>query len=84
MQDSVVVPEPGRLSGDTEHEVLLVVNPTTPLNPFSAAIVTAEVPAEPALIVTDVGLAVIVKSCTVTETVAVCVRLLLDPVTMTV
>lgn len=84
VHDSVVVPEPVRLSGDTEHAVLLVVNPTAPLNPFSAATVTVEVPGEPALIVNDVGLALIVKSCTVNEIVAVCVRLLLDPVTVTV
>lgn len=84
VHDSVVVPEPVWLSGDTEHAVLLVVNATAPLNPFNATIVTVEVPAEPALIVTDVGLALIVKSWTVNEIVAVCVRLLLDPVTVTV
>ncbi len=57
------------LVGDTVHEVLLVVRLTTPAKPFNAVTVIEEVPAEPALIVTLVGLAAIVKSWTVYVTV---------------
>jgi len=49
--------------------VLLVVRLTTPAKPFNAVTVIEEVPAEPALIVTLVGLAAIVKSWTVYVTV---------------
>ena len=62
MHDRVALPDPVTLVGVTVHEVLLVVRLTTPPNPLRAAIVIVEVPAEPALTVTLVGLAVIVKS----------------------
>ena len=64
VHDNVALPEPVTLVGATEHEVLLVVRLTTPANPLIAAIVIVEVPAVLALTVTDVGLAVIVKSWT--------------------
>lgn len=50
------------LVGLTVHAVLLLVSPTVPANPSSAVIVTVEVPELPALSVTIVGLALIVKS----------------------
>ena len=62
MQDSVALPEPVTLVGDTVHEVLLVVRLTTPAKPLIAVTVIVEVPAEPAFTVTLAGLAVIVKS----------------------
>jgi hypothetical protein len=65
VQESVALPEPVTLVGETVHDVLLVARPTTPENPFTAATDIAEVPALPALTVTLVGLAAIVKSCTV-------------------
>ncbi len=64
MHDRVALPEPVTLVGATEHEVLLVVRLTTPANPLAPVIVIADVPALPALTVTVVGLAVIVKSTT--------------------
>ncbi len=69
VQDRVALPEPVTLVGDTLHEVLFVARVTTPANPFTAVIVIVEVPAEPALTVTDVGLAVIGKSWTTNVTV---------------
>ena len=62
VHDSVELPEPVTLVGAREHDVLLVVKPTTPANPLSAVTVIEEVPAAPALTVTLVGLAAIVKS----------------------
>jgi len=64
VHDRVALPEPVTLVGATEHEVLLVVRLTTPANPLAPVIVIADVPALPALTVTVVGLAVIVKSTT--------------------
>ena len=52
--------------GDTE-----LVSATVPVNPWTGATVIVDVPAVPAVVVTDVGLAVTVKSFTVTVTVAV-------------
>ena len=69
VQESVELPDPVTLVGATEHEVLLVVRLTTPPNPFSPVIVIAEVPALPALTVTVVGLAAMVKSWTTNVTV---------------
>jgi hypothetical protein len=69
VHESVALPDPVTLVGDTVHEVLLVVSETTPAKPFNPVIVIAEVPALPALTVTDVGAAVIVKSWTVYVTV---------------
>jgi hypothetical protein len=45
--------------------LIVEVKPTTPLKPWSAAIVIVEVPAAPAFAVTVVGFAAIVKSWTV-------------------
>jgi hypothetical protein len=53
-------------AGDTE-----LVNATVPVNPFTGPTVIVEVAAVPAVVVTLVGEAVIVKSVTVTVTVAV-------------
>ena len=51
------------LVGDTlQDAVVLVARLTTPAKPFWAVTVIVEVPAAPALTVTLVGLAVIVKS----------------------
>ena len=75
MQERVEVPEPVTLFG-----VRVQVSPvngetteaklTTPLKPCRAVTVIVEVPETPARTVTEVGLAVIVKSCTVSVTVA--------------
>jgi hypothetical protein len=83
MHERVELPDPVTLVGDTAHEVLLIARPTTPANPFAAVTVIVEVPAEPALAVTLVGLAVIVKSWTTYVTVTECERLALLPVTPT-
>ena len=69
VHDNVALPDPVTLVGATEHEVLLVVRLTTPPNPFSPVIVIAEVPALPALTVTVVGLAAMVKSWTANVTI---------------
>jgi hypothetical protein len=47
------------------------VRATVPVNPFTGATVMVEVAAVPAVVVTEVGLAVTVKSVTLTVTVAV-------------
>ncbi|HZC81588.1 MAG TPA: hypothetical protein VE222_07675 [Nitrospiraceae bacterium] len=60
------------------------VRVTVPVNPFTGATVIVEVAAVPEVVVTDVGLAVTVKSLTVKLTVAVCDRVPLVPVTVTV
>ncbi len=62
MHDSVALPEPVTLVGETVHEVLLVARLTTPEKPFTAVTVIDDVPALPAITVTLVGLAAIVKS----------------------
>ena len=64
VHERVELPEPVTLVGDNEHEVLLVVNATTPANPLTGLTVTVEVPADPTLTVTEVGAAVIAKSWT--------------------
>jgi hypothetical protein len=62
VQDSVALPDPVRLDGETVQLVLLVDRFTALENPFSAETVMLEVPRAPLLIVTLVGLAAIVKS----------------------
>jgi hypothetical protein len=62
VQDNVELPEVVTLVGLRVHAVLLLARLTVPVNPLSGVIVMVEVPAEPALTVTLVGLAVIVKS----------------------
>jgi hypothetical protein len=56
--------------GERVHAVLFVVRLTTPANPLSAVTLMIEVPIEPALTVTFVGVAVVVKSWTTNVTVA--------------
>jgi hypothetical protein len=70
VHDRVALPEPVTLVGDRVHDVLFVVRLTTPAKPLSAVTVMDDVPAEPALTETLVGLAAIVKSCTMYVTVA--------------
>jgi len=65
VQDSVELPEPVTLVGASEHEVLLVVRPTTPANPFRPVTVMVDVAAVPGVKLTLDGLATIVKSWTV-------------------
>jgi hypothetical protein len=65
VQDSVALPEPVRLVGETVQDVLLVEMLTRPEKPLSAVIVMLEVPAVLLLTLTLVGLAAIVKSWTV-------------------
>jgi hypothetical protein len=84
VQESVEVPDPVTLVGDTVHEVLLVVRLTTPANPFWAVMVMVEVAAVLGVKLTMVGLAVIVKSWTVKVTVVDEVLVPLVPVTVTV
>ena len=62
VHESVELPDPVTLVGETVHEVLLVVRLTTPAKPFRPVIVIVEVAAVPGLYVTVVGLAEIVKS----------------------
>jgi hypothetical protein len=70
VQESVEVPEPLTLVGVRVQlmpvaGLLLEVRLTTPANPLTAVIVIVEVPAWLTLTATLVGLAAIVKSCTV-------------------
>lgn len=86
--ESVEAPEPVTLVGVSVQVSPVVgdtvaVKLTAPLNPWRAVTVIADVPAVPALAVTDVGFAAIVKSWTVYETDAECERLELVPVTAT-
>lgn len=60
------------------------VSATVPVNPFSGATVIVDVAVAPARALTFVGLAVIVKSVTVTVTVAAWDSVPLVPVTVTV
>jgi len=72
LQESVDVPEVPReivfwlkaqlrpLVGET-----VAVKPNVPANPFKLATVIVELPRAPASVVTDIGLADTVKSCTV-------------------
>ena len=83
VQDNVELPEPVTLVGETVHDVLLVARLATPVKPLTAAKLIVEVPAALALTVTDVGLAVIVKSWTTKVTVTEWDRDPLVPVTAT-
>ena len=47
VQDSVELPDPVTLVGETVHEVLLVVRLTTPVKPFWAVMVMVDVAAVP-------------------------------------
>lgn len=71
VQDSVALPDPVRLVGETVHEVLFVIRFTVPVKPLIGATVIVEVPAVPTFRIAAVGLAVMAKSVTVNATVAV-------------
>ncbi len=62
LQDRFALPEPVTLVGLTPHEVLFVPRLTTPAKPFRPMTAMAEVPGVPALTVTLVGFAEMVKS----------------------
>jgi len=62
VHESVELPDPVTLVGETVHDVLLVVRLTTPAKPFRPVIVIVEVAAVPTLYMTVVGLAEIAKS----------------------
>ena len=70
MHDNVELPDPVTLVGATEQDVLLVVRLTTPENPCRPVTVIVEVAGDPAFTVTEVGLALMVKSWTVNMTFA--------------
>jgi len=69
VHESVELPEPVTLVGLRVQAVLLLARLTTPANPFRPVTVIVEVAAVPALTVTLVGLAAMVKSCTTYVTV---------------
>jgi hypothetical protein len=84
VQDSVEVPDPVTLVGETvQDEVVFVARLTTPAKPFTALTVIVRVPAAFTLTGTLVGLALMVKSWTTKVTVTGWDRLLLVPVTLT-
>ena len=62
LQERLAPPDPVTLDGVIVQAVLFDDKLTSPANPFRAVTVTADVPAEPALTVTDAGLAEIEKS----------------------
>jgi hypothetical protein len=70
VHESVALPDPVTLVGDTVHEVLLVVSETTPAKPFNPVTVMVELAATFCVAGTVDGLAAIVKSWTVKVTVA--------------
>jgi hypothetical protein len=89
VHDRVEAPEPVTLVGVRVHERPVAgetvwARLTTPTNPLTAVTVIVEVPAVPTVVLTAVGLAVTVKSCTMKLTVALWDRLPLVPVTVTV
>ena len=64
-------------------ELVVTASVTVPVNELTGATVIVDFPATPALTVTGVGLAAIVKSCTVNVTVVERDRVPLVPVTPT-
>ena len=63
VQDSVEVPDVVTLVGvRVQTAVSLLARFTAPVNPFSGAIVMVDVPGLPTLTVTEVGLALMLKS----------------------
>jgi len=62
LQERLAPPDPVTLDGVIAQAVLFDDKVTTPTNPFRPVTVMADVPAEPALTVTDEGLAEIEKS----------------------
>ncbi len=83
MHDRVALPEPVTLVGLAAHAVLLVAKPTMPAKPFSAEMVTVDVPAFPAFTMTVVGVRLIVKSWIVNVTIAECDKPPFVPVAVT-
>jgi len=69
--ERVPLPDPVTGAGVTLHAVLLVDRLTIPRKPFSPVMAMFDVPAEPVLTVTEVGLAAIEKSWTINVTVTV-------------
>jgi hypothetical protein len=85
VQESVELPDPPAIVAVVRvHAVLSAESATLPVKPLVELIVIVEVPAELIATLTVVGLALIVKSWTLKETVVVCERLPLVPVTVTV
>jgi len=64
VQDNIADPDPVTLAGVTEHEVLTTDKPTGLAKPFREATEIVDAPADPALTVTEAGLAVNAKSST--------------------
>ena len=69
VHDNVLMPEPVMVDGPRVHAALLADRLTVPLKPLRPVTVIVEVPAELTFTVTDVGLALIVKSWTTNVTV---------------
>ena len=84
VQERVEGPAPVTLVGVRVHPPLSAERLTGPLKPLTAAMVIVDVPAWLTFTLALVGLALIVKSCTVNATVAAWERLPLVPVTVTV
>ena len=83
VHDNVLVPEPVMVNGLRVHAALLADRLTVPLKPLRPVTVIVEVPAELTFTVTDVGLALIVKSWTRNVTVTAWDVDPLVPVTVT-
>ena len=83
VHERVLEPEPVIVDGVSVHAALLAERLTMPAKPFKPVTVTVEVPGALTFTVTDVGLAVIVKSWTMKVTVAECEIVPLVPVTVT-
>ena len=64
MHDSLELPDPVRLDGVSEHDVLFEFRPTTPLKPCTDVTVIVELPAWSAGTETLLGFAEIAKSWT--------------------
>lgn len=62
LHERLALPDPVTLEGVRVHDVLFDDKLTIEANPFRPVTVIVEVPMEPALAATDVGLAVIEKS----------------------
>jgi len=71
VHESVALPEPVTLVGETVHEVLLVLRFTSLAKPLLPTTEMVEIPGVPAFRVKEVGARVTMKSVTVTVTVEV-------------
>jgi hypothetical protein len=83
LQERLALPDPVTVDGVRVHEVLFDDKLTIAANPFRPVTVIVEVPVDPALAVTEVGLAEIEKSWEVKVIVTVWDRDPLVPVTPT-